>query len=178
MLAIQNLRDLYVRGQDGALYQKWWDSSGSWHPGPTSWARHSEPFVLLSAPAVVGNAVMRDVYAVGPDKAVWHKSWRNSAWGPWTSIGAPTANGAQGAPGVVMVHPGFIDVYVRGADDRLYQKWWDGAKWTPSDQGWVLHDDGGFRLTSSPTVISESDHHRGVFGRGSDGCMYYKFWLR
>lgn len=66
----------------------------------------------------------------------------------------------------------------RERDGRLWQKFWDGQKWYPSDEGWLLHDDGGFRLGSAPSVIAEGRDFRDVYVRGQDGKVYHKYWKR
>ncbi len=165
--------DIYVRGMDDRLYQKWWDGK-KWNPSDSGWIQHDDGnFRLGSSPAVVANGSnFRDVYARNQDGSVVHKFWDGKKWNGWFGLGGQI----KGAPAVVNPTPSTIDIYVRGMDDRLYQKWWDGKKWNPSDDGWTLHDDGNFRLGSSPAVISEGQNFRDVYVRGQDGAVYHKFW--
>ncbi|HEX8126101.1 MAG TPA: serine hydrolase, partial [Allosphingosinicella sp.] len=93
-------------------------------------------------------------------------------WNGWFGLGGQI----KGAPAAVAPTADTIDIYVRGMDDRLWQKWWDGSKWHPSDDGWTVHDDGAFRLGSSPSVISRGAGFRDVYVRGQDGAVYHKFW--
>ena len=94
-----------------------------------------------------------------------------TTWHGWFGLGGQI----KGAPTVIFPTADTIDVYVRGMDDRLWQKWWDGKKWNPSDLDWLPHDDGAFRLGSSPTVIG-SANFRDIYVRGADGKIYHKFW--
>jgi hypothetical protein len=112
------------------------------------------------------------VYARGKDSAVYHKFWNGEKWTQWFRLGGKII----GQPALIYFPPNLIDIYARGADNRLLQKWWDGEKWNPSDTGWITHNDVGFQLTSSPSIVSDGPHHRGVFARGPKNVLYYKFW--
>jgi hypothetical protein len=74
--AVDKNVDFYVIGTDHAL---WWNSVG--------WV--SLGGYLTSSPAAVetsmGNTL--NVFARGGDNFLWERSYSNSAWGPWTSIG-------------------------------------------------------------------------------------------
>jgi CubicO group peptidase (beta-lactamase class C family) len=165
--------DIYVRGMDDRLWQKWWDGK-KWNPSDSDWAQHDDgKFRLASAPFAVANGLnFRDVYAVGKDSHVYHKFWDGKSWTGWFDLGGSI----KGAPAVVNPTPSTIDIYARDKNDRLVQKWWDGKKWNPSDSGWAPHEDGGFRIGSSPSVIANGADFREVFVRGKDGGVYHKFW--
>lgn len=167
------LIDVYARGMDDRLWQKWFDGS-KWNPGDLDWAQHDDgTFRLGSAPAVVSTGVNdRDVYVRGADGGVYHKFWDGSKWNGWFGLGGEI----KGAPAVVCPTPSTIDIYVRGMDDRLWQKWWDGSKWNPSDDGWLPHDDNGFKISGEPAVIASGANFRDVYARGKDGRVYHKWW--
>jgi hypothetical protein len=69
--------DIYVRGLDDRLWQKWWTGS-EWMPSADGWSQHDDgDFRLTSAPAVLHEGPgFRDVYVRGQDGAVYHKFWR------------------------------------------------------------------------------------------------------
>lgn len=164
--------DVYARGTDGRLMQKWWDGA-KWGPSDSDWLPHEDNgFRLGSSPAVLARADFRDVYVRGADGRVYHKFWDGKQWHGWFGLGGEI----KGAPAAVNPTLGTIDVYVQGMDDRLWQKWWDGTKWNPSDDGWLQHDDGSFRLGSSPVVVSRGANHRAVYARGQNGSLFHKVW--
>lgn len=165
--------DVYVRGEDNRLWQKWWDGK-KWNPSDKAWAPHEDGgFRLGSAPSVFAQgANFREVVVRGQDGHVYHKFWDGTKWSQWFGLGGTI----KGAPSVTPYQPGAYDIYARGDDDRLWQKWWDGKKWNPSDADWAPHDDGNFRLGSSPCAISDGPNFRDVYVRGQDGGVYHKFW--
>lgn len=165
--------DIYVRGTDDRLWQKWWDGK-KWHPSDTDWHLHNDGgFRLGSAPAVVSNgANFRDVYVRGQDGAVYRKFWDGKKWNGWFGLGGQII----GAPSVTKVNSSITDIYAHGMGDRLWQKAWDGKKWIPSDSGWMMHNDGNFRLSAAPAVVSQGDKFRDVYGRGASGDVCHKFW--
>jgi hypothetical protein len=77
-----------------------------------------------------------DVFVLGTDRALYHKWWNGSSWGPsvtgWEYMGGKCA----GQPRVVSWGPNRLDVFVIGMDSALYHKWWNGSAWGPSVTGW------------------------------------------
>jgi len=65
--------DMYVRGQDGTLFQKWWD--GRQHmPGPADFFWHGTGLRMRpKALSVIGWKGFRDVYALDPNGQLCHK---------------------------------------------------------------------------------------------------------
>ena len=55
-----------------------------------------------------------DVFALGTDSAMWHRSFNGVSWGPWESLGG----GLKSGPGAVSWGPDRIDVFVRGNDEQ------------------------------------------------------------
>jgi CubicO group peptidase (beta-lactamase class C family) len=163
--------DIYVRGTDDRLWQKWWDGE-RWNPSDDGWEVHDDGFKLGSSPAVLARgADFREVFARGEDGAVHHKFWDGSKWNGWFSLGGQI----KGAPAVVEPTPGTMDIYVRGMDDALWQKWWDGNSWNPSEEGWSRHEDGQL-LGSSPSVVCTGPGVRDVYARAPNGSVIHKNW--
>jgi hypothetical protein len=161
-----NSRDVYVRGMDDRLWQKWWTGSS----GSEGWYMHDDgAFRLGSAPAVVSNGEnYRAVYVRGTDGALYYKNWDGRSWHSWICLGGKI----KGAPVAIKLTHDSQDIYVRGMDDRLWQIWRTGVNWSD----WHMHDDGDFRLSSSPAVVSNGENFRDVYVRGVDGTVYHKFW--
>ena len=73
---------------------------------------------LSSAPAVVAfvaGSSRYDVFARGPDNALWHKWW-DTTWSEWESLGGILTSG----PAVTSALDGRADVFVRGADGAVW----------------------------------------------------------
>ena len=112
--------DVYVRGQDGALWQTW-QSGGAWR----GWAPIGG--ILTSSPgaATLGQGRV-DVFVRGADGALWHTAWDSGAgWYGW-DIGAGLLNSA---PDAVWRGPNWLDVFMRGVDGQIWQMTWDGVSW-------------------------------------------------
>jgi hypothetical protein len=154
--------DVYVRGMDDRLWQRWW--KGGWSPG---FVQLDPEFRIASSPVVVSlNPAHRAIFVRGQDGSVCHKGWDGN-WQNWESLGGQIKD----APGVVRTADGVIDVYVRGMDDRLWQRWWHGG-WSPG----FIQIDSDFLLDSSPVVVSLNPMHRSVFVRGADTTVWERGW--
>ena len=154
-------RDIFVRGTDNQLWQKWWDISGGWR----DW--FSLGGEITSAPSVISaNPDHLDVYTRGTDNQLWQKWWSGSNWSDWTPLGGELAS----APGVVARTPDHRDVFVRGTDNQLWQKWWDALG------GWRDWSALGGEITSAPSVISVSPTQLDVYTRGTDNQLWQKWW--
>ena len=83
---------------------------------------------LKSAPApiaFVAGSSRYDVFAQGPDNALWHKSW-DTTWGQWESLGGILTSG----PAVISTAPATADVFVRGANGAAWH-----LSYTPAGPG-------------------------------------------
>ena len=85
------------------------------------------------APAVVSWGPNRlDIFGIGMDDGLYHKSWDGSHWWPshegWSSLGGQFQ---LVAPTAVSWGPNRLDIFGIGKDNALYQKTWDGSQWLP-----------------------------------------------
>jgi len=126
-----------------------------------------------SGPVVAWGSNRLDVFVVGTNRALFHKWWNGSAWGP-----SLTGYEAQG--GVIMSNtevaswgPNRLDVFVVGTDRALYHKWWNGAAWGPSLTGYERQ--GGI-IVSRPRVVSWGPNRLDAFVVGTDSALYHKWW--
>jgi hypothetical protein len=92
--------DIFCIGLDKAMYHKWWDGIGGsfWRPSLTDWDNLGGAFPFTSPPAAVsGGANRLDIFALGLDKAMYHKWWDGRAWLPsktdWEPLGGVFASG-------------------------------------------------------------------------------------
>jgi hypothetical protein len=114
--------------------------------------------------AAVGAAGRLEVFARGPEGALWHK-WQtapNGGWSGWKSEGGwfdllETGRNADGR----------LEVFVRGSDGAVWQKWQTtpGGAWS----GWKRLGGWVDRLA----VGRNADGRLEVFARGSDKAVWH-----
>ena len=176
--------DLFVTGNDNALYHKWWN--GKWRPSAPSagpWERF-EGFAK-SAPAVTswGNGRI-DLFVTGRDCAIYHK-WYHGKWNPsppskakWERF-EPPPGGVVHGPAVASWGKGRLDLFVTGVDGAIYHKWFiKGRGWLPSSQGdskWERFE--GYSKYG-PAVASWGDGRLDLFVTGKDDAIYHKWFDR
>jgi repeat uncharacterized protein DUF346 len=116
---------------------------------------------LTSDPTAVSWGSGRiDVFARGPDNALWHK-WFDGNWSAWESLGGSLASG----PDVASWGSGRLDVFARGMDNSLQHKSYAG-QWS----GWESLGGG---LTSDPSAVSWGSGRLDVFARGGDMALWH-----
>lgn len=148
-----------VRRPDTNLYYSEWDGS-AWT------AEVSLGFTIRSSPAIASWAPDRvDIFAVGADRAVWHRARQGTVWSGWTSLGGT----ATSAPAAVSWGPNRIDLVVRGGDSAIWHQAWDGTRWS----GWGSLGGGA---TSAPTITSWGPNRLDIFVRGGDNTIWQKAW--
>jgi len=154
-----NRLDVFARGTDNALWQKWWDGTG-WY----GW--HSLGGGLTSDPAAVSWGPNRiDVVVRGGGDAIYQKAWTGTEWSPWYSLGGELSSG----PAISSWGVNRLDVFARGKDIALWHKWWDGTGW----YGWESLGGG---LISDPAAVSWGPNRIDVVARGMDSAIYHKAW--
>jgi hypothetical protein len=155
----RNRLDVFGRGQNQALWHKWWDG--------TRWSQWEDlGGVLTSAPAAVSWGPNRiDVFGRGQNQALWHKWWDGRRWSDWEDLGGVLTS----APAVSSWGPNRLDVFGRGQNQALWHKWWDGIRWSD----W---EDLGGVLTSAPAAVSWGPNRIDVFGRGQNQSLWHKWW--
>jgi hypothetical protein len=150
--------DVFVRGNDGGVWQSSWN--GSW----STW--RSVGGSITSDPAAVSRATGRiDLFARGADNGLWQRSWNGTSWGAWQSLGGLLTSG----PDVSSSGVNSLDVFVRGADNGLWQRSWNGTYWG----AWRSL---GGALTSDPGAVSWGPGRIDVFVRGVDNGLWQRSW--
>ncbi|MDF2615190.1 MAG: hypothetical protein K0S71_2976 [Clostridia bacterium] len=154
-----NRLDVFGRGQNNALWHKWWNGS--------RWSEWEDlGGVLTSAPAAVSWGRNRiDAFGRGQNNALWHKWWDGSSWSGWEDLGGVLTS----APAAASWGSNRIDVFGRGQNNALWHKWWDGSSWSE----W---EDLGGVLTSAPAAVSWGRNRIDVFGRGQNNSLWHKWW--
>ena len=152
----ENRLDVFVRGDDDALWHKWWDGS-HW----SSWDNLGG--ILTSSPAAVSMMYNRiDVFVRGTDNGLWHKWWDGSKWNNWESFGGYLTS----APVARAYSDKILEIYAKGADDDLvyitYNR--DGTK-----GGWGSY---GGKWTDAPGVQSMPYMVDSVLVKGTENALY------
>lgn len=123
------LLDVFARGNDNRLWHRNWDENrenrGTW----TNWESLGGSFT--SAPAAVawgGNAGLPyqsyvaqhlDVFGLGNDRALWHRSLDHGRWSAWESLGGQNI---AGDPTVASWGAGRLDVFVLTTGGQLWTR--------------------------------------------------------
>jgi uncharacterized protein YvpB len=150
--------DVFVTGPDGNIYFRGWNGA---HWG--GWSSIGGPFV--GAPTVTSWGPGRvDVFATGPDHALWHRYF-DYAWSGWEFLGGSLAS----PPAVASWALGRLDIFGRGTDNTLQHFWWDGTSW----HGW---ESLGGLLNAAPGVAAWAPFRLDVFVRGGDNAMYHRWY--
>jgi hypothetical protein len=152
---------VFVKGYDGALWYKIWDTSTSSWTG--SWV--SLGGKLSASPCAVSReAGVISAYVAGTDGAVYQKAYYGGAWHDWYKVGGKVLSGTGPAATGWTDHE---DVFVTGTNGALYQSTWTQA--SPTFSSWVNLGGG---LTSSPATTSRGTNLIEVHVRGTDGVAY------
>ena len=156
-----NRLDVFARGNDAALYHRWWDGS-SW----SAWQRIAAS--MTSAPAAVSSGLNRlDVFARGKDLALYHISSSDggTTWSVWQRLAASMSS----APAAASWGANRLDVFGRGQDMALYHIWS-----TDGGTTWTSWERLSGSLTSDPAAVSSSAGRFDVFARGGDLSVYQR----
>jgi len=154
-----NRLDVFGRGQNQALWHKWWDGS--------RWSNWEDlGGILTSAPGAVSWGPDRiDVFGVGQNQSLWHKWWDGSRWSQWEDLGGILT----AAPTVASWQANRLDVFGVGQNQSLWHKWWNGSRWSQ----W---ENLGGILTSAPAAVSWGPNRIDVFGRGQNQSLWHIWW--
>ncbi len=154
-----NRLDVFARGADNQLWQRYWD--GAW----STWGSLGG-ISLSSAPVAVSkDSVTIDVFALANDNTIQQKSWTGTTWTNWSTLGGNFTSG----PTVAAWGSNRMDLFVRGPDNKLWQSYWNGSIWSP----WGSLDG---TLASEPAAVSWGANRIDVFARGTDNSIIRKSW--
>ena len=150
--------DAARRAGDGSVEVTTWTGT-TW----TGWTSIGG-YTLSDPEAVSWGAGRLDVFAVGGDRALWHRGWTTgSGWMPWERLGGELST----SPGAAAWSPGRVDVFAGGLDGALWTISWTGSGWTD----WTSL---GGTLTSRPDVASWGAGRLDVFARGTDSALWHR----
>lgn len=153
--------DVFVRGQDDALWIRSLLPGTGWQPGWTSLGGG-----LSSAPACVSWGSNRiDIVARGTWNDYWHWAWNGATWSAENIYGSWTSPPAIASRGV-----GTIDVFGRGTYGDLWKKTLSpGSGWGE----WV--NMGGY-LTSGPSAVAWGPNRLDVVNSSEGNSIAHWSW--
>jgi hypothetical protein len=126
-----------------------------------------------SSPVVSWGSNRIDAFVLGSDRALYHKWWNGSAWGPSLTGYEGMGGVCTSVPQAVAWGANRLDVFVTGTDSALYHKWWNGSAWGPSLTG---YENMGGICVGDPRVVSWGPDRLDVFVLGTDRALYHKWW--
>ncbi len=159
----KNHLDVYGRGPDGAVYQKWWnEATGLWE----GW--YSLGGSIVGSPVAVSWSPGRvDLFGIGTDGGVWHNAWdanlNGQKWSGWETLGGKFKLGMVAA---VSSAPGKLDIVAVGSDNGIWHKAWN--------KGWSDWKPLGGSFTQPPAMVAQGDGILNIFGLGTDKSLYTK----
>ena len=107
-----------------------------------------------------------DVFALGADKAIWHKALDGATWSDWHSLGGPIQ--FISSPTAVSWGPYRLDIFAIGEDRALWHQWWDGS--------WGTWHSLGGQWSLAPSVASWGPNRLDVFALGDDRALWHLAW--
>ncbi len=126
-----------------------------------------------SGPVVSWGPNRIDAFVLGSDRAMYHKWWNGSSWGPGVTGYENMGGVCTSTPQAVAWGPNRLDVFVTGTDSALYHKWWNGASWGPSLTG---YENMGGKCVGDPRIVSWGPNRLDVFVLGTNRALYHKWW--
>jgi len=126
-----------------------------------------------SSPIVAWGPNRLDAFVLGANRAVYHKWWNGSAWGPSVTGYENMGGVCTSVPQVVSWGANRLDVFVTGTDSALYHKWWNGSTWGPSVTGYEFM---GGVCVDDPRIVSWAPNRLDVFVLGSNRALFHKWW--
>lgn len=108
-----------------------------------------------------------EVFALGPDKAIWHRYWdpATNFWSAWVSLGGNFASGA--AP--ILWTDEHAEIFATDVHGRPWHNWSGIGTYASGWHGWEKMDG---ELSSRPMPVRWSDGHFDVFARGGDERLH------
>jgi Domain of unknown function (DUF1906)/Repeat of unknown function (DUF346) len=157
--------EIYATGSNGALEQKFWNSSKGW----SSWVNLGGSITGTPSALYDPASGRLEVYARGAGGALFQKSWSaKTGWSTWINLGGSLA----GSPAAIYDQAsGHLEVYATGTNGALEQK-----SWKPSTgwSGWI-NLSGSITGTPSP-VYDPASGNLEVYVRGAAGSAFEKYW--
>jgi hypothetical protein len=131
--------NLFVRGLDGNLWERYWDGA-SWTWVDTGKAVSHDPVALVrgSSGSPDASGIRINLLVRGTDGHLWERYWYGASW-TWVDTGLDIRNKpsviVRGDVEDVAADDLRINLWVAGDDGELWERYWDGASWNWVDTG-------------------------------------------
>jgi hypothetical protein len=112
----------FVRGSDGACWQKRWEHN-AWQP----WRSLGGVFTSGFAVCKVWDGRMH-VFGRGTEGALWMNTWQGD-WEGWTQLTNPPVTLTEDAPAALGTNTA-VHVYAKATDETFWRLRWEGG-WQP-----------------------------------------------
>jgi hypothetical protein len=169
--------DLFVTGNDGAVWSNWWEAAHGWQ----SWFLVNNAVKMQRGATVTAlwrsNDTHLDLFATGNDGAVWSTWWEAAhGWQPWFLVN----NAVKMQPGATVTalwrsNDTHLDLFATGNDGAVWSTWWEAAHgWQP----WFLVNN-AVKMKPGATVTAlwrSNDTHLDLFATGTDGTVWSTWW--
>jgi hypothetical protein len=153
--------EIFVRGNDSAVYHRWqnvgggsWNADNIWHPLEGK----------ITGNITVGhNGDGRlEIFVRGVNNGVHHR-WQDGAggWHGWESLGGDIRSDVS----VARNEGGRLEIFVRGQDNAVHHTWQAGGGW----HGW---ESLGGDVRSNVAVARNSSDRLEIFGKGTQGAVH------
>jgi hypothetical protein len=111
--------DLFSQSRENPHYILHKAHWGGWQPGGKDWLNIGGQSVTGTLDAVAPSSDRLDMVFLGPDNAIWHKSWNGANWvpagGDWISLGGSIA----GPPRLSPAGSAQLEIFARGINGFL-----------------------------------------------------------
>ncbi|TDC25258.1 hypothetical protein [Kribbella albertanoniae] len=162
--------DLFARGTDNALWQRYWDLGNPW----TCWQTLRGD--LASAPAAASHDdQVVHLSALGPDGRIKDRAYVNNqmllgGWSMWGDLGTETF---ASAPAAASWGTGHYEVFALDQNKHLKHNWYrfSEQRWS----GWYGWPNDTMELQGAPAAAAYAKDRLHVFARGLDNRMYQRF---
>jgi hypothetical protein len=157
--------DVFIKGADGALWHKYYDSSVGWQ----GWSSLGAPtgVMLASDPVAISWGYARiDIFVRGSDNHLWHKYYdvNLGGWSAWYNHGGTLSSG----PAATSWGVGRLDVFYRGSDNTLRHIFYAAFIGVWSSE----YSHAGV-LASDPSAVSWGVGRIDVVARGNNGSLQH-----
>jgi len=186
--------NLFVRGTDGHLWERYWDGA-AWTWVDTGKGIRGRVTAILRGNrwSADGGDVRINLFAEGTDGQLWERYWDGATW-TWVDTGKPAVGEplaiVRGNTGTVDPAAVRINLFVpvlhttasggptphRHFDIHLWERYWNGAAWA-----WV---DTGLDIRNKPAAISRGhvedvatdDLRINLWVAGNDAKLWERYW--
>ncbi len=169
--------DLFVTGNDGAVWSTWWEAAHGWQP----WFLVNNAVKMQKGATVTAlwrsNDTHLDLFVTGTDGAVWSTWWEAAhGWQPWFLVN----NAVKMQVGATVTalwrsNDTHLDLFATGNDGAVWSNWWEAAHgW----QSWFLVNN-AVKMKPGATVTAlwrSNDTHLDLFSTGTDGIVWSTWW--